>query len=367
MDSSDTGDIGGHHHDGQHHSTHGDHVHHTSYIYTDTGTETNHIPTKSKIKEFVESVSRPVASHEAPALHKAVAGLATKMGIEKPVVYMIDARAAKTHPMYASMRYNAFATQGNHLLVGDLLLEELTGSASGHRMSKNMEALLGHELTHLKYDMHEMSLLQLSGKMPLLGLVAGLGGLALYRHMKSAPKDQQEKHFTDDTGLLSSLKHMISSTGHAVYVTGQYLAAGALGLTAGVLAFKEARHFCEFRADRGAAEALGSPTPVIHLLQKLDNMSAKTRATLINDLRDSMNKHKLTPEEMEALENIQRMIGKLTHPSTEERISRLQALGGEMKAGVGTAAPSARVAAHEAIGVGTLLTEALQMVGKIRV
>lgn len=294
----------------------------------------------------LDRISREVHKHEAPALHEMVARLADKAGIETPPIRIIDARVKTVDPLSVSMRYNAFATleKEGKLLIGDMMLEHMTGNAHGTVVNQKLEALLGHEIAHLKYDAKEYSMAAYATKMPLIGLLTGLGGLAIYRHMQSKPAEQQKTEFEHGSEVLKQCPGLLTRAGQLTLVTGQYLAAGALGFATGVMALRDIRHFCEFRADRYAADMLnGNADAVVDMLRTIHAPPKQMLQSISQDTRKALNDAGLHEIDLQTLSDVQQYIGKLTHPSMEERVARLE----EMKKGVGKDASKASDSGHD--------------------
>jgi len=260
-------------------------------------------------------------------LHDMVARLAEKAGIVKPTIHIIDARINHVDPMAIPMRFNAAATTDKQtkLLIGDMFLEHLTGNAQGKVVTPELTALIGHEFGHLKHDIGDFSLRKYSNKMPLVGLLTGMGGLALYRHMQHKPKEQQEKEFQEGSETIKRASGVLSRAGHLALVTGQYLAAGALGLTVGVMAFRDINHFCEFRADRHAVKMLdGNVDAVMNMLYKLQSPPEHVLKTLGNDTLMALKGTDKEDMSLDTINKINRYKGWLSHPSTEVRVARLE-------------------------------------------
>lgn len=266
-----------------------------------------------------------------PILHEAVARLAKKAGVEMPKLHLFDPQKIQHNPSLTPFRYNALATgsQDRPIMVfGDFLLEHMKKEGHEFAMSPELEAVIGHELGHLKRGLHPLSAEQLSAKMVPLGIVAAVGALAIYRHVQHSneKKKQFETSLQDDHSIIHQVKHALRPEEYMALVGAQYLAATMLGIGLGAVGFQQMRHVAEFRADRFAAE-LVSPQAMINALRKTDALPLEVSDLMMKAKLESYKEMGLYDEEsIEPMLKLEEFFKKLTHPTTETRITKLEKL-----------------------------------------
>ncbi|MDX2094985.1 MAG: M48 family metalloprotease [Alphaproteobacteria bacterium] len=262
----------------------------------------------------VEQMFAEISTTEAPDLHKALEELCAKAGVAKPLLCKPTNGLLLNSTLGTMFDYFAGAM---HLDKPRVVLGDSARKIFGHAslsapVSEELKAVLAHELSHLKHGdvrLHKILPLRLS---PFIGLAAGMGGLALYNHIKKKEvdgniADSDKKEFRQAT-----LEQEIQKTEQenpwlsASIKIMKYVAAGTLGLIAGSFVSKALHNRMEFRADRFSAELMGSGQPLANALE-----SFKVAA------------ERLTPKKPNALA---KYITWIMHPDIDKRISTLRSL-----------------------------------------
>ena len=282
------------------------------------------------VHPWIKTIAREVTPYEAPALHAAVERLAAKAGIAKPPIFITDPALLVKSPLTVPMSYNAFATtQGKPtMILGHHLLEHFTNDRSGATVTAELEAILGHEMGHLKYDTHSFGPARLYRRMPMAGAAAGVFGLMLYKYYYDNPDQQQNliDSLTQDPMLSSHPSREVNPYLHEAMVAGQYLAAAGLGLTAGLGGARAMKHFVEYRADRFSAEALQDGHPLANALKLMQNVSQSIRDDIGATLKASLDKTGMSIEEFKAQSWFRQTLDRLTYPETAKRIGKLESM-----------------------------------------
>jgi heat shock protein HtpX len=219
-----------------------------------------------------------------PELWAVVAGLAQAAGIPMPRVYRIPSPAL-----------NAFATGRNPSHAAVAITEGLRARLDRGELS----AVMAHELSHVRHR----DILIGTVAATIAGAISILGSMARFGAIFGGGSRNGEGQ-----GGGNLLVVMVVSM--------------LAGLAAALVQMAISRSR-EFEADAGAARLLGDPAPMIRALQKLDAAAqriplaanpATAHMFIVNPLRGG---------------GIARMFS--THPSTEERIARLQGLYGQLQ------------------------------------
>ena len=234
--------------------------------------------------------AREVDAATAPQLVRLVGELAAKAGLPMPRVYIIE-----------SEQPNAFATGRNpeHAAVAATtgILQRLTRD--------ELAGVLGHELTHVK-NRDTMT-------MTIAATIAGAIGMLAHFAFFFGPSRDDERG--SPFGAVGAIAMMILAP---------------LAATLVQLAISRTR---EFEADRGGAAISGNPLGLAHALAKLEQSSqevpnwqaerhpATAHLFIVNPLSGS---------------GLQSLFS--THPSTEQRIERLEEIARSMGPRAGHAA-----------------------------
>jgi heat shock protein HtpX len=223
---------------------------------------------------------REVTEAEAPELYTVVADLAQRAGIPMPRVYLIPSPAL-----------NAFATGRNPRHAAVAVTEGLLSVLDRGELS----GVLAHELSHVKHR----DILIGSVAATLAGAIAFLARMAQWG------------------AIFGGFSRDSDSRGGNIFVV---LAVGIVaGIAAMMIQFAISRSR-EFEADAGAARLVGNPMLLASALRKLEAGAqrvplaanpATAHMLIINPLRGG---------------GIARLFR--THPPTEERIQRLEAMVG---------------------------------------
>lgn len=220
----------------------------------------------------------PVSPQEAPELYEVVANLAHKANLPMPKVYII-----------ADQVPNAFATGRDYehaaVAVTEGILNILT--------KEELEGVLAHELSHIKhYDM-------------LIGTIAATiaGAISIL--------SQFGMFFGGDRENRNPMVELI------------LMIVAPLAATVIQMAISRSR---EFEADKGAALITGHPEWLQSALSKLDNYA---RGAVLHDA-DPASAHLFIVNPLKALQGGFSSLFS-THPSTQQRIERLEMLKKELR------------------------------------
>ncbi len=223
--------------------------------------------------------AKPVTEAESPELYSVVADLAQRAQIPMPKVYLIPSPAL-----------NAFATGRNPshaaIAVTDGLLRTLDRA--------ELTGVLAHELSHVRHR----DILIGTVAATLAGAVSMIASMARWGAILGSGRSDGDRG------------------GNALGVLVISMFAGLAAMLV-QMAVSRSR---EYEADAGAARLLGDPMPLVSALRKLELGAqrvpmqanpATAHMFIVNPLRGG---------------GIAKMFS--THPTTEERIRRLQALAG---------------------------------------
>ena len=220
--------------------------------------------------------AREVSEAEAPELHQIVAQLASRAGIPKPRVYIVD-----------NPTPNAFATGRNpeHAAVA------VTTGILQVLNREELEGVLGHELGHIK----NRDILISSIAAVMAGAISYMATMAQWAMIFGGGRDDE-----DGGNPIAMLVMMIVAP----------LAASLIQM-----AISRSR---EFIADRTGAEICGHPKALASALQKLSTYNAQ-RPMQVNPATAQM--YIVNPLRGGGLMSLFS-----THPPMEERIRRLLAM-----------------------------------------
>jgi heat shock protein HtpX len=220
----------------------------------------------------------PISPQEAPELYEVVENLAHKANLPMPKVYII-----------ADQVPNAFATGRDYehaaVAVTEGILNILT--------KEELEGVLAHELSHIKhYDM-------------LIGTIAATiaGAISIL--------SQFGMFFGGDRENRNPMVELI------------LMIVAPLAATVIQMAISRSR---EFEADKGAALITGHPEWLQSALSKLDNYA---RGAVLHDA-DPASAHLFIVNPLKALQGGFSSLFS-THPSTQQRIERLEMLKKELR------------------------------------
>ncbi len=220
------------------------------------------------------SRAREVSSSQAPELHNSVSSLASRAGLPKPRVYIIEQNTP-----------NAFATGRNpqHAAVAVTtgLLQLLNTS--------ELEGVIAHELGHIK----NRDILISSIAATMAGAISYLATMAQWAMIFGGRSDDDE-----GGGIIGAIAMMIIAP----------LAAGLIQM-----AISRSR---EYQADATGASICGSPESLASALERLEQVNR----------RHPMNINPATAQMYIVNPLTAGQIGRLfsTHPPIQERIARLR-------------------------------------------
>jgi heat shock protein HtpX len=223
----------------------------------------------------------PVSEAQAPRLHQVVEQLAHRANIPKPEIYLVESEVP-----------NAFAT-GRSPAQGKIAV---TSGIMRILDDDELGGVIAHELAHIdNYDILTSSIAA-----ALAGAVAYLASMARYSMMYA----QRSRSRGNPIGAILAI------------------ILAPIAATIIRLAITRSR---EIGADEEGAHLNGDPLALASALQKLEaySLSHQPDAAMANPAISHM---WIVPPELGQLKDLFR-----THPSTEERVRRLQALAGEMR------------------------------------
>lgn len=244
-------------------------------------------PVRSEIRDFERVIAGPgtPAEDRHPELASAVRKLAAQAGIPEPDLRIVNRRRPESYAIGERTDGTIVLTRG--------LVRELT--------DEQRAAVLAHEVAHLAN-----------------------GDSRIIRRLL-VPMLVAERIKTDDRPTVNRL-HSLSPITH----TGRLLAWGALTVVTttqvrlcelGVGLFSRGR---EFAADRAAAELTGSPGALAGALETLDDSRGPPTRDKREYVRSTSALDILPPAERSGANRLLR-----THPDTDRRIERLEAMAAE--------------------------------------
>ncbi len=232
--------------------------------------------------------AREVTEAQAPQLHETIGRLAAQANLPKPRVAIVNTSLP-----------NAFATgrDKNHAVVA------VTTGILSKLSPQELEAVLAHELTHIiNRDMLVMTIAA------FFSMVAGLivrnffwfgGGFGGYGRRRN-----------DNGGAALAVIFLASIVVYAV----SFLLIRALS------------RYRELAADRGSALITGDPS---HLASALQRISGDMQRIPDKDFREAQTVNALWIVPAIRGDSLMSLLS--THPSTEERVRRLQAMQAQME------------------------------------
>lgn len=221
--------------------------------------------------------AQEVSPAEAPYLHSIVEGLARRAGVPKPRVYLIPTRAP-----------NAFATGRDPAHAAVAVTEGLLGLLN----QAEVEAVLAHEMAHVRHRDTLISAIAATLAGALTMMAHWLRWMAFFGGMG---RDDEER-----------------SRGLEMLVLAIVVPIAAMIIQ---LAVSRSR---EYAADAAGAALSGNPLALASALQKLDQAAhampmeanpATSHLFIVNPFSGA---------------SLLRLLS--THPSTEDRVARLQAM-----------------------------------------
>ncbi len=227
--------------------------------------------------------AREIGPADAPGYFRMVQRLATAAGLPMPRLYVIPEQAP-----------NAFATGRNPkhgvVAVTQGLMEMLD--------EDEIEGVVAHELAHIK---HRDTLL-MSVAATIVGALSNLANFAMWGAMFGGRSSDDE----DGGGALGGILAMVVAMFAAPMVQ---------------MAISRAR---EFMADEFAARITRSPMSLATALKKIEGWSA--RVPMHHGSPETAHLFIQNPFSGEGLASLFR-----THPSTEERVKRLQSIASSLR------------------------------------
>jgi heat shock protein HtpX len=249
--------------------------------------------------------AREVDAEKYPELHAAVARLAQQADHPKPTVAVTRNRAP-----------NAMAVAGPRteaIVVTTGLLETLSGA--------ELDAVLAHELAHLAND--DATVMTVAWLLPTVTYYVAMAAYyVLYGmyHLLGGDSD------SDGEGAAKAVVVLVV----AAVVT---LALSAMFWAASVLVHRVLSRYREYAADRGAAAITGNPAALASALRTLDETMPDVPDRDLRKLDGGAEALYAAPLEHRAFGDaalVSTDVFPETHPATEKRIEKLQAMAAEL-------------------------------------
>ena len=227
------------------------------------------------------SGAQPVDEQQAPGLYRMVGRLATRAGLPMPRVYVIP-----------DMQPNAFATGRNPEHSAVAVTQGITQALS----EEELEGVIAHELAHIK----NRDILISSVAATIAGAISFIAQMAFF----FIPRN------SDDEGPnpLVAILMMILAPISAMLIQ---------------MAISRSR---EFAADKGGAEICGKPMALASALARIER-AAEAMPMNVNPAASHMYiQNPLGGDRLAGIAGLFR-----THPPTEQRIAKLQAIAQQME------------------------------------
>lgn len=271
----------------------------------------------AKKDAFLNKYTRQISAEEAPQLFACLERLQKQANHPNAVfhrVYMLKDEACAAEPMLNYLAGCMRHGEENVLVLGKGMRSLFGHTELTSEISKELEAVIGHELGHVRYgDMKTLGRANLSFMSPLAGMMAAIGGIALARHLLQSHPDDPEKQKEVISQQQSAAKQTNGSV-HAILTAGLYIAGAALGLWAGVQGGKVLRHGMEYRADRFSAELLGTGEPMARVLNTFRTLGTQQTEELMESLGHNRSK----------AEEAGNFLTRWFHPPLKERIRKME-------------------------------------------
>jgi heat shock protein HtpX len=224
--------------------------------------------------------AREIEQGEAPVLHGLVAGLATRAGLPKPRVYIIDSETP-----------NAFATGRNpaHAAVA------VTRGLMNILTREELEGVLAHELAHIK----NRDILISSMAAVMAGAISSLATMTQWAMLFGMGRSSDDED--SGGGMLGAIVMMIIAPIGAALIQ---------------MAISRSR---EYLADATGAQICGHPASLASALQRLDDSNHR-HPMEVNPATAQM--YIVNPLSAGTIASLFS-----THPPMQERIRRLLATG----------------------------------------
>ncbi len=229
------------------------------------------------------SGAKLVTPAEAPQLHTIVERLAQLADLPKPRIAIIDT------PMP-----NAFATGRNpkHAVVA------VTSGLLNRLTPQEVEAVLGHEMTHIRN--HDMTVMTMASS--ILAVASFLTQILMW------------------TGMWGGFDRRDNRDGGAAYGILIVLAVSALTWFVSYVLINALSRYREYAADRGSAILTGAPEQLISALTRITSDMSRVPTQDLRQAQPMSALYIASPKR----EFISEFFA--DHPSLQHRIARLQAL-----------------------------------------
>jgi heat shock protein HtpX len=234
--------------------------------------------------------ARPIAHADAPRLYELVASLADRAGIPMPQLYVID-----------GAQPNAFATGRNPQHAAVAVTSGLLSALDEHEVA----GVIAHELSHVIHR----DTLTMTVTATIAGAISMLANFAFFFGGRGGARNSP-------LGGVGTVLAAILAPIMALLVQ---------------MAISRTR---EFEADRSGAEISGNPLWLASALRKIESIAQGTGVPEAE--RNPATAHLFIVNPLHGA-NLQSLFA--THPSTEERVRRLEAMAPAGAGPLGTAGP----------------------------
>lgn len=275
---------------------------------------------KKLASQFLKDATHEVSANEAPHLFDCIKKLEAKAAHPNAVfhrVHFINDTISDGNPMLGHLAGVFQDGKQNVLILGKDIRNLFGHTEATSEISKEFEAILAHELGHLRHgDMKTFGSTNTSLVSPLLGAMAAVGGIALARHlMQQYPQDpEKQKELLEQK---QQDAQQMNGTVKAIATAGIYLAGVVLGAWGGLHGGKLLRHRMEYRADGFSAELTGTGEHLANALKTLRDKFGDLKEEIFGTMRSN-------GMDTSKQEKINKTIEDWLHPPIEERISRME-------------------------------------------
>ncbi|MDG1286409.1 MAG: M48 family metalloprotease [Rickettsiales bacterium] len=255
-----------------------------------------------------------LTTKHAPNLLSAIHDFCKKGGAQFGDVARID-KDTYTSGLDWSMGVNSL--DGNKLFLGKQLLKILKYEQDSDGVSDELTAALYHELAHIKYKDGNKSLIAYFA--PFAGAAIGILAMSMVeKNQEKVQKKELEEQLSEASPeeakqLLEQKREDKNSFISGVKRAAKYVAAATLGLGTGFTIGAVINNRMEYKADKFAADMMGSPKPMISTLKT-------HQAGVAAEMRNRSKMGKST------FDRLQSVMERLFHAPMNNRIERLEAM-----------------------------------------
>lgn len=257
--------------------------------------------------------ARRVTAEAYPALHATVGRLAQQADLPAPDVAVIRSQAPNA---FATGRSQASAT----IVVTEGLLDALDDD--------ELEAVLAHELAHVKN--RDTTVMTIAYLLPTLTYLVATSAYTILRTVFRSLRYLRTSHDNDGRAVAAVIVVIVTTT----LVT---IAVSALFWLGSFLLYRLLCRYREHAADRGAAQLTGDPLALASALATIDEELSETPDHDLRTLDGGVEALYVAPIDFAQFTEdgddglLSKDLFPDTHPDTDERIERLQALAADLE------------------------------------